>query len=421
MIPRRYQRRSARISVINHFSGARNRLDFASGPCSGTWRNRHGGAGSEHAIGGFILSASFAPAGLPHPCHALACAGTHPPQGSYAMTHHVLLKVAALLVWAGAIGASPTYAQTSAGQITVLYDAFGKTSTMKKDWGFSALIEYGGKRVLFDTGNNAEIFAHNVAAKGIDLKQLDFAVVSHRHGDHTSGLGHLLKINSGVKIYAPQESFGVFGAALPGTFYRRNESLPSDMRYFDGRPPETLRFGSPWPEGNFTWITKTTEVAPGFHLILLNGTWGVDLEVKEISLAIDTPDGIVLVVGCSHPTIEKIVEAAKSAINKPIHLVLGGTHLLPANDNQIRTIAASPHDNLSVRFIAQARCTGELAFGILEGTFGERYVYAGLGTTVLLGAIVTVKAEAGQPNKSAMDEEDLRSYRAAMTHGLLRA
>src|SRR6516162_11557666 len=78
--------------------------------------------------------------------------------------------------------------------------------------------------------------------------------------------------------------------------------------YFDGRPPETLRFGSPWPQGNFTWITKTTEVAPGFHLILLNGTWGVDLEVKEISLAIDTPDGIVLVVGCSHPTIEKIVE-----------------------------------------------------------------------------------------------------------------
>ena len=41
------------------------------------------------------------------------------------------------------------------------------------------------------------------------------------------------------------------------------------------------------------------QVAPGFHLILLNGTWGVDLEVKEISLAIDTPDGIVLVVGCS--------------------------------------------------------------------------------------------------------------------------
>src|SRR5690349_5730647 len=250
------------------------------------------------------------------------------------------------------IGAQTVRAEASAAQITVIYDAFGKTSTMRKDWGFSALIEYGGKRILFDTGNNAEIFAHNVAAKGIDLRQLDFAVISHRHGDHTSGLNHLLKVNPAVKIYAPQENFGVFGAALPGTFYRRNESLPADMRYFDGRPPETLRFGSPWPDSNFTWISKTTEVAPGFHLILLNGSWGVDLEVKEVSLAIDTPDGIVLIVGCSHPTIERIVEAAKAATGKPIHLVLGGTHLLPAKDDQIRTIATTLRDTHNVRYIA---------------------------------------------------------------------
>jgi 7,8-dihydropterin-6-yl-methyl-4-(beta-D-ribofuranosyl)aminobenzene 5'-phosphate synthase len=193
------------------------------------------------------------------------------------------------------------------------------------------------------------------------------------------------------------------------------------MRYFDGRAPETLRFGSPWPEGNFTWVTKTTEVAPGFHLIVLNGTWGVDLEVKEISLAIDTPDGIVLIVGCSHPTIEKIVEAAKTAINKPIHLVLGGTHLLPAKDDQISSIAVSLRDNWSVRYLAPTHCTGEPAFAILKEAFGDRYIYAGLGTTVLLGPKITVKAEAGQPNKNAMDEDDLRSYREALTRGPLRA
>ena len=116
------------------------------------------------------------------------------------MTRNILLRVAAVTFCASAgIGASPAYSQSSAAQITVLYDAFGKTSTMKKDWGFSALIEYGGKRILFDTGNNADIFAHNVEAKGIDLKQLDFAVASHRHGDHTSGLNHLLKGQSGRK------------------------------------------------------------------------------------------------------------------------------------------------------------------------------------------------------------------------------
>jgi 7,8-dihydropterin-6-yl-methyl-4-(beta-D-ribofuranosyl)aminobenzene 5'-phosphate synthase len=327
--------------------------------------------------------------------------------------------LAAVGSWA--ISAPAARAEASAAQITILYDAFGKTSTMTKDWGFSAYIEYGGKRILFDTGNNADIFAHNVQAKGIDLRSLDFAVVSHRHGDHTSGLSHLLKVNPGVKIYAPQENFGVFGATLPGTFYRRNESLPPEMRYFDGNPPETFHFGSAWPAGNFTWITKTTEIAPGFHLILLNGTWGVDLEVKEIALAIDTPDGIVLVVGCSHPTIEKIVEAAKSTTNRPIHLVLGGTHLLPANDSQIRSIATSLRDNLSVRFIAPGHCTGEPAFAILKDSFGDDYLYAGLGTTLLLGPKVTVKAEAGQPNRQAMDMEDLRSYREVIMRGPLRA
>ena len=69
-----------------------------------------------------------------------------------------------------------------------LYDAFGyqKRGTML-DWGFSALIHYNGKTILFDTGNTAAGFEHNVKALGIDLTQVDIAVLSHRHLDHISG------------------------------------------------------------------------------------------------------------------------------------------------------------------------------------------------------------------------------------------
>src|SRR5262245_57714715 len=98
--------------------------------------------------------------------------------------------------------------------------------------------------------------------------------------------------------------------------------------------------------------------------------WG--FSALKISLAIDTPDGIVVVAGCSHSTIEKIVEAAKGTINKPIHLVLGGTHLLQAKDDQISSIAVSLRDNWSVRYFAPVHCTGEPAFA-------DRYIYAGLG------------------------------------------
>jgi len=314
--------------------------------------------------------------------------------------------------------ASQVQAGTDKAQITVLYDAFGKTSKMKKDWGFSAFIEYGGKRILFDTGNNAEIFAHNVKAKGIDLTKLDFAVVSHRHGDHTSGLNHLMTVNPSVKTYVPKENFGVFGAALPGTFYKRDKSLPAEMRYFDGKPPKTLHFGSAWPQGNFTWMTKTTEVAPGFHLILLKGPWGVDLDVMELSLAIDTPDGIVLVVGCSHPTLEKIVEAAKTAINKPIHLVFGGTHLLPAKPDEIKRIATSLRDNWKVAWIAPVHCTGEPAFALLQKSFGNRYLYAGLGSTLIVGSTIKTMVEAGQPRiQEGLDGQDLQRYRELLARG----
>ena len=329
------------------------------------------------------------------------------------MRSRMLFSLVALWLFCGlgAVATSPVWAEPDQARITVLYDAFGKASELRKDWGFSALIEYGGKRVLFDTGNNAEIFAHNIKAKRVDLTKLDFVVVSHRHGDHSSGLNYLLSVNPGVKIYVPKENFGVFGAALPGTFYKRDESLPAEMRYFDGKPPETMRFGTPWPQGKFTWLTKTTEVAPGFHLIMLKGSWGVDLDVMEISLAIDTPDGTVLVVGCSHPTVEKIVQAARAAIDKPVHLLFGGTHLLPATPDQIRRIAASLQDEWKVEWIAPSHCTGEPAFAILRQRFGDRYVYAGLGTTLLAGVTITSVAEAGPPPTQQADEADLRGYR----------
>ena len=304
-------------------------------------------------------------------------------------------------------------------RITVLYDAFGKPSAMKKDWGFSVFIEYGGKRILFDTGNNADIFAHNVKVKGIDLTKLDLVVVSHRHGDHVAGLNHLLQVNPKVKIYTPKENFGVFGAQLPGTFYRRDESLPAEMRYYDGNPPRTMHFGTPWPEGNFARVTETVEILPGFHLILLNGPWGVDLDVMEISLAIETPNGVVLVVGCSHPTIEKIVATASQTLNKPIHLVIGGTHLLPAKDDAITKVALSLRDRWKVAWIAPVHCTGDPAFAILRDTFGSRrYLYAGLGTTLMIGSRVRAVDAMGRGLKHAMDEIDLRVYRALIEQQL---
>jgi 7,8-dihydropterin-6-yl-methyl-4-(beta-D-ribofuranosyl)aminobenzene 5'-phosphate synthase len=287
---------------------------------------------------------------------------------------------------AATISAVPMASAASGNaQITVLYDAFGKASGMQKDWGYAAVVEYGGKRILFDTGNNPEILAQNAKAKGVDLTKLDFVVMSHRHGDHMGGLTYLLKVNPKVKIYAPKEGFGVYGADLPSSFYRKDPSLPREQRYYDGAPPEVMRFGSAWPGANFQLVDKNAEITPGVHLIALVSDKPGTLELRELSLAINTPDGMVIVVGCSHPGIDKIVEAV-GAINPRIHLIAGGFHLVVASDSDIEKIVTALRDRFKVEYVAPGHCTGEPAFTALKKAFGDRYLYAGLGTTLALTA-----------------------------------
>lgn len=144
--------------------------------------------------------------------------------------------------------AEPSHAaepRTPVDRITILYDAFGDRPGLVRDWGFAALVEYGGKRILFDTGNDAATFEHNVRALHADLRRLDFVVVSHRHGDHTGGLAYLLKVNPGVRIYAPKENFGSFGAEIPSGLRADDSALPRRKRYYDGALPAAITSSTP--------------------------------------------------------------------------------------------------------------------------------------------------------------------------------
>ena len=268
-------------------------------------------------------------------------------------------------------------------RITILNDSFGRPSTLKQDWGFSALIEFGGQRILFDTGNHSRTFAQNVAALHVDLLGLNFAVVSHRHGDHTSGLNHLLQVNPAVTIYTPEETYGVFGSTLPGLFFPQCHSLPAYMRYYEGKPPDVIRHGSPWPDAHFVWVKELTEVSPNVILLPVISDVPGTRELREITLALRTPDGLVLVAGCSHPGIEKILQASR-AIDSRVLCVLGGLHLVLTPEAELMRIARALRDDWGIRTVAPGHCTGELGFAAFQQVFGSDYVFAGLGETVVL-------------------------------------
>src|SRR6516162_6944945 len=263
-------------------------------------------------------------------------------------------------------------------RITVLYDSFGKSPSFTMDWGFAALVEYGGKRILFDTGNNARIFEHNVKAAGVDLRNIDFVVISHRHSDHTSGIHYLLSVNPKVKIYVPDELWGLFARGPKNDFYRKDPSLPREMRYYGGHPPEILEGGTPWPGANFVPISQKTEVAPGIFILAGVSTTPGTLELKELSLAIKSPEGVILMVGCSHPGVEQILRQA-ATIDAHINILFGGLHQVQAPDSEVERIGGVLHDEYKLDRVAPGHCTGEPMFAALRRKFGDHYLYAGVG------------------------------------------
>ncbi len=264
-------------------------------------------------------------------------------------------------------------------RVTILYDAFSDSKTVLKDWGFSALVEHDGKRILFDTGNNAPTFEHNIKTLGVDLSKLDFVVISHRHSDHTTGLKYLLSVNPNVPIYAPLESFGIFGGTAPPALIKPVVSLPKRERYYDGKYPDKIPTGYPWSGGNFVLVDKGTEISSGIFVVFTVSKTPGTLELRELSLALRGPNGLSVIVGCSHPGIEKILEATV-AIDPHLHFLCGGLHLINTPESEIDRLVDNLRNKWKLERVAPGHCTGEPAFFRLQKAFGEDYLYAGAGT-----------------------------------------
>jgi 7,8-dihydropterin-6-yl-methyl-4-(beta-D-ribofuranosyl)aminobenzene 5'-phosphate synthase len=289
------------------------------------------------------------------------------------------LQTIALAVVLVCLGAAPCRAQD---KVTILYDAFGESKELTRDWGFSALVEHNGKRILFDTGNDAVIFEHNVKALGVDLTKLDFVVISHRHADHTTGLRYVLQVNPGVTVYVPADGGNGFGGPpFPKALLRRDDSLPANMKYFGGATPEHFAWGKLYDTGNFVLVSQTTEVSPGISLVRTVSEKKGTLELPELTLAIKRPNGLLLVVGCSHAGLEAILEAS-SAVDPRTEIVFGGLHLVTAPVEEIDVLAENLKTKWKLQKIAPGHCTGEPAFARLKKAYGDNYLYAGLGTTV---------------------------------------
>jgi len=244
------------------------------------------------------------------------------------------------------IGApAATRGQDAGFRITYLYDNTAAVPGVRADWGFACLVEGRGARLLFDTGAKPDVLAHNAQALRVDLGRLDAVVLSHDHGDHTGGFP-ALGTRPGLPVFHAQGFNPAVVAALRGSGARL---VP---------------------------VSKSVEVLPGFHTSDEFGT-----TIKEEALLVDTPDGLVVIVGCSHPGIVPMLRQIKASTGRPIHTVLGGFHLMQTPADDVTRMVAAFQD-LGVGRVGPTHCTGPDAIARFKEAYGDRFIQGGVGTVV---------------------------------------
>jgi len=227
--------------------------------------------------------------------------------------------------------------------ITIICDNNPYTEGLETAWGFSCLITGPEKTILFDTGPDGRLLLDNMAKLAVEPESIETVFLSHIHGDHTGGLGDFLERNSDVTVYLPK-SFG--------------KGFKSEVRGAGAKIVE---------------VEKPLKICKGVY-----STGQLGRLIKEQSLIVQTEKGLILITGCAHPGIVKIIESAGKLLKKDIFLVMGGFHLEWMGAGKIEKII-SAFKKLNVQYVGPCHCSGDKARSLFEKHFGPEYKYINIG------------------------------------------
>jgi 7,8-dihydropterin-6-yl-methyl-4-(beta-D-ribofuranosyl)aminobenzene 5'-phosphate synthase len=212
-------------------------------------------------------------------------------------------------------------------KVKIIYDNTVYKEGLQSDWGFSCLVEIGNTpKILFDTGANGSILLSNMKKLNINPASIDEVFISHAHFDHTGGLSTFLEVNSDVKVYVPVSFRGVHSA-------KEVISISESLKIHEN-------------------VFSTGE-----------------LDHVEQSMAVKTDKGIVLIVGCSHPKMAHILDAA-SQFGK-VYAIIGGLHGFREYDLF-----------KDLELICPTHCTQHKAE--IKSLYSENYVDGGAGKIILV-------------------------------------
>lgn len=255
---------------------------------------------------------------------------------------------------------------------TLVENSLGENLALQNEHGLSFFIEVGDPahaskctRLLFDTGQSSK-FIYNAGLLNIDLSKTEKIILSHGHYDHSGGLkdfvqtfGPTFELTVGKGFFTPKY------ANNNGAWQYLGNNF--DRRYLEEKSIDTTCLSA-----------DTTEIGPGVYVVTnfpricqlekpskrfftYNGDhYEQDLFTDEVIIVLEVTAGLVVLLGCSHPGLINILETVRARFNKPIHCLIGGTHLVEADDVRLEQ-SLDYLCGLNLSMLGISHCTGEQA------------------------------------------------------------
>lgn len=262
---------------------------------------------------------------------------------------------------------------------TVLVDNI-KGCGLKGEWGLCVYIEYEDKVVLLDTGGSS-LFVKNAGQLGLDLKKVDFGVLSHAHFDHANGMEAFFSANEKAPFYLQKEAkencyekFWIFSKYI-GIPRGILENAKERIRFAEGK----------YQVCNGVWLlshsTEGLEAIGKRNNMYLRSDkkgdgrnskkWRPDDFSHEQSLVFETVDGLVIFNSCSHGGADNIINEVKAAFpGEKIKAIIGGFHLYTRKADEVRELARSIRAT-GIQQVYTGHCTGDKAFDVLKEELGD--------------------------------------------------
>lgn len=281
---------------------------------------------------------------------------------------------------------------------TILIDNISNRKDLISEWGLAMLIEYDGIKILLDTGAS-EKFAENAKALNVDLAEVDLAVLSHAHYDHSDGMEAFFQINSKASMYlspnACENCYHIFRKSNIADLETTDEEIVYDedgeYKKYDG-----IAFG--WLEkykDRIIYADKgVCEIARGVYLVphttpgleQLGEKVGQYIKVgdeyipddysHEQSLVLKTDEGMVVYNSCSHAGVDNIIrEVEETFPGEKVSCMIGGFHLFMFNEDEVREQARRMAAT-GIKHIVTGHCTGSEQYKWLSDELGKYSVRA---------------------------------------------